>query len=105
VIGAASAAPLLAGKPAQAEQVLAALAARDEIAQAALFDRGGRLFALYRAPQHEQATAAAEDWTRPCWPTWRAAVTQGAGSLAPAMRLYRPVYRPDAEGRSSSAPC
>ena len=101
VIGAASAAPLLAGKPAQAEQVLAALAARDEIAQAALFDRGGRLFALYRAPQHEQATAAAEDLDPALLADLGAqAVTQGAGStLAPAMRLYRPVYRPAAEGQ------
>ena len=101
VIGAASAAPLLAGKPAQAEQVLAALAARDEIAQAALFDRGGRLFALCRAPQHEQATAAAEDLDPALLADLGAqAVTQGAGStLAPAMRLYRPVYRPAAEGQ------
>ena len=63
VIGAAGAAPLLAGKSAQpqAEQVLAALAARDEVAQAALFDRGGRLFALYRAPQHADGLASPED--------------------------------------------
>ncbi|MBH1997374.1 MAG: hypothetical protein I8H69_20135, partial [Burkholderiales bacterium] len=41
VIGAVGAVPLLVGKSAQpqAEQVLAALAARDEVAQAALFDR------------------------------------------------------------------
>eukprot|EP01133_Synstelium_polycarpum_P020911 gene20911-25107_t len=93
--------PLLAGKPAQAEEVLAALAARDEIAQAALFDRGGRLFALYRAPQHDQATAAAEDLDPALLAELGAqAVTQGAGStLAPAMRLYRPVYGPAAEGQ------
>ncbi|SDN91050.1 Signal transduction histidine kinase [Janthinobacterium sp. OK676] len=98
VIGAAGAAPLLAGKSAQpqAEQVLAALAARDEVAQAALFDRGGRLFALYRAPQHADGLAAPEDLD----PTLLAdmavqPLTQGTGTaLAPAMRLYRPVYRP-----------
>ncbi|NHQ90249.1 hybrid sensor histidine kinase/response regulator [Janthinobacterium lividum] len=98
VIGAAGTAPLLAGKSAQpqAEQVLAALAARDEIAQAALFDRNGRLFALYRAQQHADGLAAPEDLE----PALLADIavqpfTQGTGTaLAPAMRLYRPVYRP-----------
>ncbi|MGK5073436.1 response regulator [Janthinobacterium sp. ZB1P44] len=101
VIGAASAAPLLAGKSAQpqAEQVLAALAARDEIAQAALFDKGGRLFALYRAPQHETefaGLAAPEDMDPALLADMAVQpVTQGSGTtLAPAMRLYHPVYRP-----------
>ncbi|KAB8046246.1 response regulator [Janthinobacterium rivuli] len=96
VIGAASAAPMLIGKPAQAEQVLAALAARDEVAQAALFDKGGRLFALYRAPQHADGLAAPEDMDPALLADMAVQpVTQGAGTtLAPAMRLYHPVYRP-----------
>lgn len=98
VIGAAGAVPLLVGKSAQpqAEQVLAALAARDEVAQAALFDRGGRLFALYRAPQHADSLAAPEDLDPALLADMAVQpVTQGAGTtLAPAMRLYRPVYRP-----------
>ncbi|MCC7703260.1 response regulator [Janthinobacterium sp. GW460P] len=95
VIGAASAAPMLLGKPAQAEQVLAALAARDEVAQAALFDRGGRLFALYRAPQHADGLAAPEDMDPALlFDMVEHPVTQGSGTtLAPGMRLYRPVYR------------
>ncbi|TDY36878.1 response regulator [Janthinobacterium sp. 75] len=103
VIGAASAAPLMVGKSAQpqAEQMLAALAARDEIAQAALFDRGGRLFALYRAPQHDKELAglATPEDMNPALLADMAVqpVTQGAGTpLAPTMRLYRPVYRPGA---------
>ena len=98
VIGAAGATPLLIGKPAQAqaEQVLAALAARDEVAQAALFDQGGRLFALYRAPQHDKELAAPEDMDPALLADMaEQPVTQGSGTtLAPAMRLYRPVYRP-----------
>ena len=95
VLGAAGATPLLAGKQAQAEQMLAALQARDEIAQAALFDRGGRLFALYRAPQHDERLAAPEDMDPALLADMALQpVTQATGStLAPAMRLYRPVYR------------
>lgn len=96
VIGAAAATPLLIGKPAQAqaEQVLAALAAREEVAQAALFDRGGRLFALYRAPRHAEGLAMPEDMDPALLADMAVQpVTQGSGTaLAPAMRLYRPVY-------------
>ncbi|MBG6221616.1 MULTISPECIES: hybrid sensor histidine kinase/response regulator [unclassified Janthinobacterium] len=109
VIGAASAAPLLAGTSAQpqAQQVLAALAAREEITQAALFDRDGRLFALYRSAQHEKergalampedldpallADIAAQTVKQPVKQT----ITQGGGpTLTSAMRLYRPIYWP-----------
>ena len=46
VIAAAGAAPLLSGKAGQAQQVLAALQAREEIVQAALYDRRGKVFAV-----------------------------------------------------------
>ena len=97
VIGAAGAGPMLAGKTTQAQQLLAALQARDEIVQAALYDRHGKVFALYRAghPRLDSAPAEAmapallsELLDAPVMPGARAA-------LARSMRLYRPVLYHD----------
>ena len=97
VIGAAGAAPMLAGKTGQAQQLLAALQARDEIVQAALYDRRGKVFALYRAEHPRLASAPAEAMAperlaellaAPATPGVRAA-------LARSMRLYRPVLHHD----------
>ncbi|MBC7859014.1 MAG: hybrid sensor histidine kinase/response regulator, partial [Burkholderiaceae bacterium] len=49
VVGINSGAALLSGNRAQAAQHLLALAVKDEIVQAALFDRRGQLFARYVA--------------------------------------------------------
>src|SRR5476649_2439791 len=94
VIAAASVAPMQAGKPAQAEQVLAALQVREEVAQAALFDRGGRLFAIYRSATQPPERATPEDMDPALLADMaQEPVTQGAGgALSPSMRLYRPVF-------------
>ncbi|MFZ4876875.1 response regulator [Janthinobacterium sp. Mn2066] len=94
VIAAASVAPMQAGKPAQAEQVLAALQVREEVAQAALFDRGGRLFALYRSATQPAERPAPEDMDPALLADMaQEPVTQGAGgTLTPSMRLYHPVF-------------
>ena len=97
VIGAAGAAPMLAGKTGQAQQLLAALQARDEIVQAALYDRRGKVFAVYRAaqPRLESAPAEAMDPER-LSELLAAPVTPGArAALARSMRLYRPVLHHD----------
>ena len=58
VIGANSVNALLFDDRKQAEQNLAALAVKDDILEAALFDRDGKLFAHYRAPQRQAAAPA-----------------------------------------------
>src|SRR5476649_2567066 len=50
VIGANSVAALLYADPRQAGQTLAALNVKEDIVQAALYDRAGRRFARYTAP-------------------------------------------------------
>ena len=95
VIGAAGAGPLLTGKTGQAQQMLAALQARDEIVQAALYDRHGKIFALYRAghPRLDSAPAEAMAPERLA-ELIDAPVLPGARvALARSMRLYRPVWQ------------
>ena len=91
VIGINSVSALLFVDGKQAEQNLAALAVKDDIVQAALFDRDGKLFARYSAPGRGPSgiaslTAAqlAQIASSP--------VNQRSGSLlAPGVQLYRPV--------------
>ena len=91
VLGTNSVTALLFADQKQAGQTLAALGAMDDIGQAVLFDRDGKLFARYTAPGAEPAavpdlsalrmaeignTVVAEH----CGPPW-----------APCMRLYRTI--------------
>src|SRR5471032_188330 len=91
VIGTNSVTALLFADPRQAGQTLAALNVKDDIVQAALFDRDGRRFARYTAPGAaagpvsdlsalRMAAIGAAVLTERCGPFW-----------APGMRLYRPV--------------
>ncbi|WEF35477.1 response regulator [Pseudoduganella chitinolytica] len=89
VIGANSVAPLLFADRVTAEQALAALAVQDDVTQAALFDRDGRLFASYPAQPAQPL---------PALPLARmaelAAAAPPAQAGAPwrrAMQVYRPV--------------
>ncbi|MES2741882.1 MAG: response regulator [Pseudomonadota bacterium] len=94
VIGANSVSALMFLDKAQAEQTLAALTARDDISQAALFDRDGKLFALYRAADAGRAPAVAD-----LGPAWRARIARAAAPViepngplwAPGMRVYRAI--------------
>ena len=99
VISAAGAAPLLAGKASQAQQMLAALQARDEVVQAALYDRHGKVFAVYRASHPTLARPEPQDM--------EPALLAGLAAAAPApdtgaravlkrsMQLYLPVLHHD----------
>ena len=91
VIAAAGAAPLLSGKAGQAQQVLAALQAREEIVQAALYDRRGKVFAVYRTATPKLERPEPEDMA-PALLAELAAAPPGQGHvLARSMQLYRPV--------------
>ena len=91
VIGTNSVTALLFADPRQAGQTLAALNVKDDIVQAALFDRDGRRYARYAAPGAtpeavtdlsalRMAAIGSAVVTERCGPWW-----------APGMRLYRPV--------------
>ncbi|CDG84401.1 response regulator [Janthinobacterium agaricidamnosum] len=93
VIGTNSVTSLLFADKKQAEQTLAALGVKDEITQAALFDRDGKPFARYVAliadekPEQLPGLSAlrlAEIGAQP--------VTETSGPFwAPEIRLYRPI--------------
>jgi len=91
VIGINSVSSLLFVDRKQAEQTLAALAVKDDIVQAALFDRDGKLFARYRAssaaqpelsdlPPGQLDEIAADNIRERSGPLW-----------GPGQQLYRPV--------------
>jgi len=91
VIGVNSVSALLFVDSKQAEQNLAALAVKDDIVQAALYDRDGKLFARYGAPGRPSSDLpdlGAEQLSRiAAYP-----IQQRSGSLlAPGVQLYRPV--------------
>ena len=91
VIGINSVNALLFVDSKQAEQNLAALAVKDDIVQAALFDREGKLFARYSAPGRPPAdlsSLSAEQLSQIA----ANPINERSGSLlAPGVRLYRPV--------------
>jgi signal transduction histidine kinase/DNA-binding response OmpR family regulator/HPt (histidine-containing phosphotransfer) domain-containing protein len=91
VIGINSVSALLFVDSKQAEQNLAALAVKDDIVQAALFDREGKLFARYVAPGLSLAdlpNLSAEQLDQIA----ANPINQRSGSLlAPGVQLYRPV--------------
>jgi two-component system, sensor histidine kinase and response regulator len=92
VIGANSVAALLYQDRQLAARTLAALAAKDEIAGAALFDRKGRLFARYLAPGQSEESFDAD---LPALPVGQGEAAQfdGASFWSTRMRLYRPVMK------------
>ncbi|WP_305824654.1 response regulator [Massilia brevitalea] len=80
--------------------LLAALAAKEEISSAALYDRKGRLFASWQSPRHANADAGV---TAPpqldAFDDAALAAASQAGSRiwSPRMRLYRPVMKDEAQ--------
>ena len=79
--------------------LLAALAAKEEIASAALYDRKGRLFAAWQAPSHADD---ANDQPAPQLDAVDEAVLAAANEAgsriwSPRMRLYRPVTSAEAQ--------
>ena len=92
VIGTNSVSALLFADRRQAEQTLAALAVKDDIVQAVLFDRDGRQFARY-AGAAEPAAAPVADLSAARLAAIGAGLdSERSGPLwAPGMRLYRPV--------------
>jgi len=91
VIGVNSVSALLFVDSKQAEQNLAALAVKDDIVQAALFDREGKLFARYTAPGRSPSdlpNLGAEQLGQIA----ANPINERSGSLlAPGVQLYRPV--------------
>jgi len=82
--------------------LLAALAAKEEISSAALYDRKGRLFASWQSPRHASANADANTNTPPQLDAFdegalAAASQAGSRIWSPRMRLYRPVMKEDAQ--------
>ena len=76
--------------------LLAALAAKEEISGAALYDRKGRLFASWQSPRHASANAAPQ---LDAFDAAALAEASGRGSRiwSPRMRLYRPVTKEGAQ--------
>ncbi|WP_370593301.1 hybrid sensor histidine kinase/response regulator, partial [Rugamonas violacea] len=97
VIGINSVTALLFADRKQAEQTLAALSVKDDIAQAALFDRDGRLFARYAAPGRNteadaEAAPPAELSALRLADLGGAELAERSGApWAPGMRLYRAI--------------
>ncbi|WP_295990473.1 ATP-binding protein, partial [Rugamonas sp.] len=96
VIGTNSVNALLFADPRQAEQTLAALGAKDDVAQAALFDRDGKRYAQYTAAgaagSAGSAGAGADLGPARLAEIGAGAVTERCGPpWAPGMRVYRPV--------------
>jgi len=80
--------------------LLAALAAKEEISGAALYDRKGRLFASWQSPRHANADAGANAPPQlDAFDDAALAAASQAGSRiwSPRMRLYRPVMKEDAQ--------
>ncbi|SFM12945.1 response regulator [Rugamonas rubra] len=93
VIGINSVTALLFADRKQAEQTLAALSVKDDIVQAALFDRDGSLFARYSAPGREADAAAVGDLSAlRLADLGGAELAERSGALwTPGMRLYRAI--------------
>ena len=91
VIGANSVSSLLFVDQKQAEQTLAALAVKDDIVQAVLFDRDGKPFARYAAAPD---AAAVPDLSAARLAEIGAGVSseRSGPPWAPGMRLYRPIH-------------
>ena len=85
-----------------AGNLLAALAAKEEISGAALYDRKGRLFASWQSPRHTNASADANPSAPPQLDAvdeaaLAAASQAGSRIWSPRMRLYRPVMKDEAQ--------
>jgi two-component system sensor histidine kinase/response regulator len=93
VIGANSVTPLLFVDHATAEQALAALNVQEDVTQAALFDRDGKLFASYPAVPRQASIAL--DAQRLQQLAQTNLVERSGPPWAPLLRLYRPVHVDD----------
>ncbi|UMR28536.1 response regulator [Massilia sp. MB5] len=88
VVGASSVQALLLADHVQAEQNLAALAVKDEITRAALFDREGRVFASFPAASAQPPSLSPQGVAALA----RRPLSERAGApWHPLTRLYRPV--------------
>lgn len=99
VIGANSAGALRLADGRQAQQILAALAIKEEITQAALFDSAGKPLARYvAAPASDESDTPDQIAPEPLpWPgAVDDTVLSGSGPFwAPLLRLYQPVRQRD----------
>ena len=91
VIGANSVEALRFNDSSQAQNTLSALKAKEEISNAMLFDRNGKLFARYTPPgRTESANAIADIGMSDA--ILAEANRQGSSLWSTRMRLYRPVF-------------
>jgi len=90
VIGTNSVDALLYNDSSQAQNTLSALKAKEEISNAVLFDRHGRLFARYTPPGRAEAAPTAPEM-RLDDDVLAEANRQGSTFWSTRMRLYRPI--------------
>ncbi|MES2321518.1 MAG: response regulator [Pseudomonadota bacterium] len=90
VIGTNSVDALMFNDRTQAQNTLSALKAKDDISNAMLFDRNGKLFARYTPPGRAELPRNALDM-KPDDDALHEANRQGATFWSTQMRLYRPI--------------
>jgi signal transduction histidine kinase/DNA-binding response OmpR family regulator/HPt (histidine-containing phosphotransfer) domain-containing protein len=97
VVGTNSVDALLFNDRTLAQNTLAALRAKEEIAGAVLYDRKGQLFARYRSPGHAVDPEAEEPLPGIDEAALGQANVRGSRIWSPFMRLYRPVMNKDVQ--------